>query len=83
MASEGMIYVPNFMKIGSDISGNIKVIILTTWEAAVIVLLMERMYDICRSDDLSWHDTCVPSIMTIGSGIEVKFGVLLQQFESL
>jgi hypothetical protein len=48
MASEDMIYVQIFMKICSDIQ--------IIWEAAMLLLLMGRMYDICRWDDLRWYD---------------------------
>jgi hypothetical protein len=55
MASDGMIYIPSFMKIGSGHACNIKVIISTIWEAAVLVLLMGRIYDVCHWDNLRWH----------------------------
>jgi hypothetical protein len=64
-------------------SGNIKVIISTIWEAAVLVLLMGRICDVCRWDNLRWHDTHIPRFMKIGSGIKVILRVFPQQFERL
>jgi hypothetical protein len=60
-------------------SGNMKVIASTIWEAAVLVLLMARIYGVSRWGYLRWHDTYIPSFMTIGSGIWVILGVLPQQ----
>jgi hypothetical protein len=37
----------------------------------VIILLMGRIYDIYRWDYLRWHDTYVPSVKTIGSGMGI------------
>jgi hypothetical protein len=37
-------------------SGYIKIITLTIREAAVLVLLMGRVYDVCHRDGLRWHD---------------------------
>jgi hypothetical protein len=82
MASDGMICIPRFMKIGSSIHVKYtKVIISTIWEASVFVLLMGRVYDVCRWDDVRWHDTYIPSFMTIGSGIQIILKVLPQQLE--
>jgi hypothetical protein len=47
------------------LSGNIKVIALTIWKAAVLVLLMRRIYDVCHCDDFRWHDTYIPCFITI------------------
>jgi hypothetical protein len=56
MASDGMIHVPSFIKIGSG--SNIKVIALIVWEPAVLVLLMGRIYDVHvrRWDGLRRYD---------------------------
>jgi hypothetical protein len=42
-------------------SSNVKGITSTIWEAAVLVLLMERMYEIYRLDDLRCHDIHIKS----------------------
>jgi hypothetical protein len=47
------------------------IITSTMWEDAVLVLLMVRIYDAHRWDDLRWHDIYVLSFMTIDSGIWV------------
>jgi hypothetical protein len=47
-------------------SGNINVITLIIWVAAVLALLMER-----DSDGLRWHDIYKPSFINIGSGVQV------------
>jgi hypothetical protein len=84
MASDGMICVPRCMKIGLRIQVIcIKDITSTIWGAAVLVLLMGRIYDLCRWDDLRRHDTYIPSFMKIDSGIQVILRVLLEQLEKL
>jgi hypothetical protein len=50
-------------------SGNVEVITSTIWEAAVLVLVVGRTYDVYRWDYLRWYDTYMPSFMTIGSEI--------------
>jgi hypothetical protein len=64
-------------------SGNIKVITSTILEAVVLALLMGRIYDVCRCDDLRCHDINIPSLMMIGSVIQVIIRMLPQKFESL
>jgi hypothetical protein len=44
---------------------------------------MGMIYEVHCWDDLRWHDTYIPSLMTIGSGIQAILRVLPQQFESL
>jgi hypothetical protein len=62
-------------------SGSIKLITSTIWEAAVLVLLMGIINDVCRWVELRWHDTYVPR--TFGSAVQVILRVLPQQFERL
>jgi hypothetical protein len=57
------------------VSGIIKVTPSTIWEAAVLVLLMIRIYDISRYDDLRKHNRNIPSFMTNGSVIQVTLQV--------
>jgi hypothetical protein len=84
IASDGMIYVrTKFHEDWSRNSGNIKVITTTIGEAAVLVLLMGRIYDICRLYDLRWHDTHKPSFIAIDSGIQVILRVLPKRIERL
>jgi hypothetical protein len=54
MASDGMIYTPNFMKI---IQSNIKVITSIISVAAMLVLLMGEIYGVSSSDGIRCHDT--------------------------
>jgi hypothetical protein len=46
MASGGMIFVPSFMKIRH--SRNIKVIFSRIGEAMMLVLLTDRIYEVCH-----------------------------------
>jgi hypothetical protein len=82
VASDSMVYIPSFMKIGS-VNQLILSLLPRQWEAAVLVLLMGRIYDVCRWDVFRWHDIYTPSFMTIGSGIRVILRVLPQLFEGL
>jgi hypothetical protein len=52
MPSDGMMYHEDWF----DLSDNIKVITWTAREAAVLVLLMGRIYNVGYSDDHRWHD---------------------------
>jgi hypothetical protein len=45
-----------FMMIGSEIQVNITVITSTSWESAMLVLLMGDTYELCRWDGLKWRD---------------------------
>jgi hypothetical protein len=45
MASDGMIYVPGFMKIGLGIQ--VMLMTITIQEAGMFILLMGRIYDVC------------------------------------
>jgi hypothetical protein len=47
MASECMIYIPSFMKIGSGIHVILR-LLHRQFEATVSVLLMGRIYDACH-----------------------------------
>jgi hypothetical protein len=76
MASDGIVYLytPSIMKIGLGIQA----LTSTVWEAAMLVLLIGRIYDVCHLDDLRWYNMYIPSFMTIGSGIAVILKVLPQ-----
>jgi hypothetical protein len=45
MASDDMMYIPNYMKIAS---GTKVVLMLLLLEAVILVLLMEEIYEVCR-----------------------------------
>jgi hypothetical protein len=62
---------------------SVKVITSTFREAVVLVTLIGRIYDVCRSDDLKWHDTNTASLTTISSGTQVTLRALPQQLERL
>jgi hypothetical protein len=52
MASYGIICVPSFLKIYTVIHA-----ILSFGLAVRLVLLMERIYEVCLLNGLRWHDT--------------------------
>jgi hypothetical protein len=43
----------------ANMTGNIKVITSTDWEAVVLVLLMRWIYDVRHWDGIIWHDIYV------------------------
>jgi hypothetical protein len=83
MVSDGMIIRIKFHEDLFGHSGNINVITSTIYEAALLVLLMGWIYDVCRRDDLRCYDIYFRSFMAIGSIIRVILKVLPQQLERL
>jgi hypothetical protein len=63
-------------------STNIQVISSTIREAAVLVLLMGWLNEVCHWDGLR-HMIYIPSFMVKGSGIQVILWLLPQKFERL
>jgi hypothetical protein len=77
-ASNGMIYIPSFMKTGWDIRA-----IPLQFERSSCLYYQRQEFHKYAVEMVSGGVTYVPSFMTIGSSIRVLLRVLPQQFERL
>jgi uncharacterized RmlC-like cupin family protein len=73
MVSSDMIYIPNFMMNLFRHSSNIKLIAVTIWDAAVLLLLTGGIYEYAV-EVISGGMMYIPSFIKIRSGIEKLLG---------